>query len=1196
MKKTFISQRLLFQIVKISFLQIALMLVFSSITIATPVKGQEMLDSKVTLNLSNISLENALTELEKTAQVKFSYNSRTLKLSQKVNVFANNELLSSVLTKLLKPLSIKYVQVSNRIVLRKDDEQSVGFIQESEVGIKVDKLLSADITIKGKVIALENNEPLPGVSVSVKGTNKGTTTNVKGEYSIVVSNEKEVLVFSFVGYQTQELIVGNKTDIDIILKVDSKALDEVIVVGYGELRKRDVIGNVSTITEKDLKRPSTSTFTTALQGRATGVNIRETSGTPGSPVSVQVRGVNSINTGTDPLWIIDGMPVYSGNGLGRSSGTVSQNPMSSINPNDIQSVEILKDAAATAIYGSRGSNGVIIVTTKSGKKEKGKGNLTFDYSSGVSELTTSPQSIRFANTSQWFQIMDIAKKNGGRGVFEPGDILNANFPTGISRNDALNVNTNWFDYVLRKGSYKDANFSYTQGVEKGSIFASFSYRSDKAVNVGNDFERFTGRINVDIEPVKNFKTGAKLNVMFTDNYRNKTESNNPGLSTGTVGGFGSAIMGALPWYPVFDSNNSSGYWNPGAGNLAVIARRDLMLDNKKLYRTIGNVYAEYDIPKIKGLSLRAEASTDIIQDNSTNWILGTVLNSGKTYVYEGAITRTSYNYNSYLKYNRSFHQKHSLNVVGGTESQRTGMYTREMDGRDPVGYNQELGSTSPGIKDNLSGYLSNERYLRSYFGRANYSFQSKYMLGMSIRRDGSSAFSSNVRWGNFAALSAGWVISDENFFKPFKNVLNLLKLRGSFGQTGNESIPGNKNINTLINSATNRYGTTDILAAGSSISIGNTEITWEKTNSYDVGFEFAMFDNRISSSIAYYKQKVSDMLLQISTPPSAAIGSVFGNVGDMQNSGLEFSINSVNVNRNGFKWNTSFNFSTNHNKILKLTPEMERQKGNPLFVGGRLGLYKMCDYAGIDSERGVHMIWEIDRIKYNETGEYVKTGRKIPFTDTNSGLNEMVMKDKSSLPTFFGGFENNFNYKGFDLGVLFTFSGGNYIYNSREKEWTAPSNGYWMKKADLLTESWTAPGQTNAKYPLLFMEGFAPATTAWNLNAVDPNTGLMGYWTNPDINNLIQPNAKETYDKNGGLFLSKYLQKGDFLRLKSLTLGYNLPKKAIASMHLENLRVYGMATNLLTFTKYTGFDPETGANPSILPLVKTFNLGVTVTF
>jgi hypothetical protein len=256
----------------------------------------------------------------------------------------------------------------------------------------------------------------------------------------------------------------------------------------------------------------------------------------------------------------------------------------------------------------------------------------------------------------------------------------------------------------------------------------------------------------------------------------------------------------------------------------------------------------------------------------------------------------------------------------------------------------------------------------------------------------------------------------------------------------------------------------------------------------------------------------------------------------------------------------------------------------------------MCEYAGIDPERGVHMIWEIDRAKYDETGEFIRTGRKIPFTDTNSGLNEVVLKDKSSIPTFFGGIDNTFAYKGFELSVFFTFSGGNYLYNAREKEWTAPAGGYWMKKRDLLTNSWTTPGQTDAEYPLLFMEGFAPATTAWDLNAIDPNTGLKGWWKNPDINNLVQPNAKETYDKSGAKFLTKYLQKGDYLRLKTLTLGYNVPKRLASKMYMENLKIYGSATNLLTFTEYTGFDPETAANPSILPSVKTFSAGVTVTF
>jgi len=1052
-----------------------------------------------------------------------------------------------------------------------------------------------NIAVTGSVTD-SKGEPLPGVTTVVKGTTTGTITDANGKFSLGKVPANATLVFSFVGMQTQEIVVGGKTVVNVTFKDDAISLDEVVAVGYGTMKKRDVIGSVSSVSGKNLKQASSSSFTTSMQGRAAGVNVRETSGTPGSPVSIQVRGVNSINTGTDPLWIIDGMPVYSGSGLGRTTGTVAQNPMSTINPNDIESVEVLKDAAATAIYGSRGSNGVIIVTTKSGKKEKGKGIITFDLSSGVSDLVKSPSSMGLANTTEWFQIMDIAKKNGGRSVFEPGDILNANFPTSISRADALLVNTNWFDQVLRKGSFKDANFSITQGLEKGAIFASFSYRTDKSVNIGNDFDRITGRINVDLEPVKNFKVGAKINLMYTNNDRTKTENANPGGSTGNVGGFGSAIMGALPWFPIYDKNDPSGYWNPGAGNLATIARRDLMLDNKKTYRALGTLYGEYSLPWVKGLSVRSEFSTDIIQDNSTNWISGTVLNSGQTYVYEGAITRQSYNYNAFLKYDRKFSELHSLTAVAGTESQVTSQYTREMEGRNPVGYNQEMGSTSPATKDMMQGYLNGERYIRSYFGRANYRFKDKYMMGISLRRDGSSAFSSDVRWGNFAALSAGWLISDEKFFAPLKATVNSLKLRGSFGQTGNESIPANRNLNTLTNSASNRYGTQEIMSAGTSITIGNKGITWETTNSYDTGIDFGLFNNRISGSIAYYMQKVSDMLLQVSTPPSAAIGSVYSNVGDMKNWGWEFSINSINLAKGNLKWNTSFNFSTNKNEILRLTPEMERQKGNVLFVGGRLGLYKMCEYAGIDPERGVHMIYETDQDLYNSTGEIKKTGRLIPFTDTNSGLNEIILKDKSSIPTYYGGLDNTFNYKGFDLDIFFTYSGGNYLYNSREKEWTAPSNGYWVKKRDLLTDSWTTPGQTNTKYPLLFMEGFAPATTAWDLNAIDPNTGRKGWWKNPDINNLVAPTAKETYDKNGARSLTKYLQKGDYLRLKTLTLGYNIPKKIAAKMSMENLKVYVSGTNLWTLTDYTGFDPETAANPSILPSVKTYSAGITVTF
>ncbi len=1056
----------------------------------------------------------------------------------------------------------------------------------------------AQHTVMG-VVTDSANETIPGVTIMVKGTNIGTTTQRDGSYSINAAGDA-VLVFSFIGFEAQEIAVNGRSVINVVLSPAFMDLDEVVVVGYGTMKKRDAIGSIASISGKDLQMASATSFTTAIQGRAAGVAIRETSGTPGAPINVQVRGVNSIFTGTAPLWIIDGMPVYSGDGLGRSEGTVSQNPMSTINPSDILSVEVLKDAAATAIYGSRGSNGVIIVTTKSGTKGKDKGIVDFEYSTGMSHLTTSPEVLGFANTTEWFEIMDIAKMNGGRTQFLPVDILTTNFQTLITREDAEKVNTNWFDYVLRQGSYQEANFSYTQGLEKGAVYASFSYREDKAVNVGNDFDRLTGRINIDLEPVRNFKTGARMNLMYTNNYRNKSSVGNPGVSTGGVGGFGSAVMTALPWYPVYNDNDDpeSGYWNPAAGNLALVSRRDLLYDNKKTYRTLGTLYAELNLPWIKGLALRTEGSVDLIHDNTINWNSGTVMNSGKTLIYEGAITHTSYNYNAFFKYDTSFGDNHSINAVAGTETQATNMYTRQMIGRDPVGYNQEMGSTSPGIKDEMQAWLGGEYYIRSYIGRANYKLMDKYLLGVSFRRDGSSKFSSDVRWGNFAALSAGWIVSEEEFFETLKDRVNLLKLRGSFGQTGNDNIPSNRNINLINNHSRFRYGTSDIMPAGSSFIVGNPSITWETTDSYDAGVDFGLFNYRISGSLAYYMQYVSDMLLQMSTPPSAAIGRVWGNVGDMRNWGWEFNVSSVNINKNDFRWNTTFNFSTNQNKILKLTPEMEREKGNILFVGGRLGLFRMADYAGIDPERGVHMIWEIDREKFEDTGEFIKTGRKIPFTETNSELHQQVLKDKSHIPTFYGGIDNTFNYKGLELSVLFTFSGGNYIYNNLEQHWTTPAGGFRPKKRDLLTNSWTEPGQTDARYPLLFMEGFAPATTAWDVNAIDPNTGQQGWWKNPDINNLVDPGAIEVYDRSNAL-LTKYLEKGDYLRLKSLTLGYNLPKRITSKLFVDNLKIYGSATNLLTFTQYTGFDPESivsSAGVFSLPAVRTYSAGVKVSF
>ncbi|MCC5929492.1 MAG: SusC/RagA family TonB-linked outer membrane protein [Cyclobacteriaceae bacterium] len=1083
------------------------------------------------------------------------------------------------------------------------------FLQFMFLMCVVTQAWSQPLEITGRVVSGDDQQGLPGVNVVVEGTATGTVTDMNGNYRISAPGDA-VLIFSSVGYISERINVQNRSVINFTLLPDITTLDEMVVIGYGEKKKRDIIGSVATISSEDITRMPMTSFENALQGLAAGVSVVQSSGVPGAPVSIKVRGLSSINSSTDPLWVIDGMPVYSGGGLERTQGSTGQSPLSMLNPNDIESIEVLKDASATAIYGSRGSNGVVLVTTKSGRGSKGVTNVTFN--SGLSDLARGPADIGFTNTREWFDLVEEARRNSSKrpnnpdGVFSPFEprTITAFFrdnPTyELTRNEALAVNTNWFDEILRTGNYQDLNLSSSKGFDGGSFFISAGYRDDKSVLKNNRFQRFSGRANLNFEPVKGFEVGARLNFSYTKNDRQKTQTGGAtgSNSGGSVGGFGQANRGALPWFPVFNSDHRSGYWNPMSGsNLTANIDRDLMLDVVDQYRGIGGVYFNYAIPSVKGLSVRSEVSIDFIQNNSVFWIADILREMG-SYATDRAATRSSSNYNIYATYNRNFGEDHNILIVAGTESQSINQYTRDLEGQNLTGSYQQLGVPQDFLS--MSSRLNVEEYLRAFFGRADYKFKDRYLIGTSFRRDASSNFAPEFRWGTFTALSAGWIISEEAFFNIPK--VTMLKLRGSFGQTGNKDIPPNLAQNIYENRPAWRYGTQDLIAAGTRLTnIGTPDITWETTNSYDVGFDFALMDNRISGSIAYYMQNVTDMLLRSQLPNSAGVqgGGIWSNIGDMNNFGFEFEIKSVNIHKNNFKWTTDFNFTTNNSKILSLTPDIDRS-GRGIISGfninrkeGRLRPYFMAEDAGIDPERGINMIWEIDFNHYIATGETIKTGRKVPATLTNLQRNRIIHNDKSAIPRFFGGINNTWEYKGFDLNVLISFSGGNWLYDYEMQRGTNVQIGQVVLRKDLMGNTWT-PDNPNAKYPELRWNSLHD----WGWNHEIPNPGwtgdpndprAFGYWTGGELGAGLGNYNNETEN------WTKYLFRGDFVRVRNIQLGYTFPKELARRMKVSNIRTFISGNNLFTFTpEYEGWDPETGGVN--LPLLKMYNVGITVQF
>jgi len=1048
-----------------------------------------------------------------------------------------------------------------------------------------------DITVSGTVRD-ENGDPLVGATVREKNGLKGDLTDSDGAYRLTLADENATLVFSFVGYGSKEIPVNGRTTIDIALEPSNTSLDEVVVTGYGSQVKRDVTGSISRVEGEQLSAFQAPSLDQQLQGLAAGVQVSATSGVPGSPVRVMVRGTNSLFSGTEPLWIIDGM-ILSNQGGGeltgfsRNSSTTPLNPLALLNPNDIESIEVLKDAAATAIYGSRGSNGVIIVTTKTGRT--GRGGINVDLSYGITDVLRGPDEIGFVDGPTWLQLADEARLNRGLPVFEPNDILNSDRDSTAFLDRSQIANVNWPDAALRQGEFWDINVSASRSMNKLSYYLSGQYREDESILVSNRLRRVSTRANLDFDPVENLTISTRISLSYTDNQRAPNGGAPGGNSNIARGGYNMSNEGAIPILPVFhptltDAGGNPILFDPLSGrNLVATLDRANYINDVETYRALGGIQLEYRLPFVQGLSIRTEWAADIIQTNNIEWG-NTVIREDSKYGFDFSSTFQRFNYNLFATYNRAFGD-HSINLVTGVESTEQAERARNIEAQQLFGTAQEIGS--PGDIQRVSAGFGGEVYFRGIFARANYKFKDRYLLGGSFRRDGSSIFAEENRWGNFLAASAGWILSEEGFLRD-NSVLTFLKVRGSFGQTGNSAIP---NVATQTSYATwGRYGDT---GAGDLLStIGNEAITWETTDSYDIGVEYEILEGRISGSAAYYRQDVRDMLFQVPIPASSGIFSsnprIWQNIGDMRNSGFEFDINVNVLNRGGWVWNIGGNLTTNDNEVVSLSGEEDeiynvRSNGLVTEVGEAIGYFRLADYAGIDQEGGYELIYEMDLSRFEETGERVRTGNVIPATRSNLQQHLFDFKDKTGLPTFFGGFNTDVSFRGIELAAIFSFQGGNYIYDIAERG-AVMVNGAKQFRQELVGNYWT-PDNRNAEFPAL----------SWN-DRYDV------------INEDGTITENERFDnQRSGQVHDKYLYRGDFVRLRSLRLAYNLPQVWVQQLNMSNVRVGVTANNLWTITDFEGYDPEVvdlGGNRNLgqgwvgvqIPQVKSYNFNLSFSF
>lgn len=1012
MKKSFIYRRLIFQIVKISMLQTLLVIMFTSVAMATPAKEQNMLDIKVSLALNNISLEKALQEIEKSASVKFSYNSRTLNLSTEVNIIAKNEVLSSLLDRLLSPMNIKYVQISNEIVIRKNGDQKVGFILNPQISTKTDNSIVADITIKGIVIDAENNEPLIGVSVVLKGTTKGSSTNANGEFTIDVPNNQAVLIFSFVGYLNQEMAVRNRSNIDVSMKTDNKLLNEVVVIGYGTQSKKDVssaIGSLSVGSKKLADLPITSPEQ-LLQGRVAGVNLTQDTGTPGGRSTVRIRGASSINGGNDPLYVVDGVPVNTGNYNGAAGGAVAQNPLSNISPNDIESIDILKDASAAAIYGSRASNGVIVITTKRGKEDQTK--ITYNTYFGYQEVA---KRIPLLGGPEWGELINEANVNVG------------NAPP-IANPSALTT-TDWQDEIFRRAPIHSNELSLSGGTKKTQYFLSGSYLGQTGVVIGSGFNRGNVRFNFDQKINDRLKVGINMSMS-----RTKTDRVSAGDRDGIV-----AV--AIVKSPAVPARNADGSLNPNdpyisnIDNPLVIA--DQVRNDAFNNRALGNAFLEFKI--LDGLNFRSSIGVDYLSLEEVYFVPPNKLTVvGRTTNGTGTNSMTQdqgwINENT-LNYNKTFKENHRFNVLLGYSNQES-TFSRTVASASNFALEaiQTLGSAS--IKNSNS--TGSSWGLTSYFSRLNYSFKGKFNLAASYRIDGSSRFSENNKYGRFPSVSASYRIGQEDFLKGLKWVEDV-KFRASWGRTGNQEI-GNFTSRGLFAGGFNYIGQSGLAQT----QLANPDLSWESTEQTNIGLDLSFLKGRVNFTIDAYNKNTSGLLLAVPLPTSSGFASSLQNVGNVENKGIELALNTVNIDKTNFKWSTDFNISFNRNEVTNLP-------------GGAIQL-GFNGYAAVIKKGypiGTFYGWNLLRVN-PATGNYdvedVDGNGNIPLPSTT--LDNVVLG--SAQPKFTGGFTNSVSYKNFDASVFLHFVYGNMIFNQAEYSYGRLHT--WFNSSTLARNRWRKPG------------------------------------------------------------------------------------------------------------------------------------------
>lgn len=1007
-------------------------------------------------------------------------------------------------------------------------------------------------TLTGIVVDSKSQTPLIGALVRIKGTTNQVLTDNKGKFFFKTGQKLPyVLEAVYIGYKKQE-IDATSSPLTISLVENESQLNEVVVVGYGTQRKSDLTGAVASVNKGLLSQPAAS-FDNLLQGSVPGINVTQSSGAPGATATIRVRGGNSISFGNAPLYVIDGFIIYNNNdnvNTGASNG-VGVNALSTINPSDIESIEILKDASATAIYGSRGANGVVVITTKRGKR--GRDEISYSTYFGQQQVR---KKLHLLNAAQWASLInDVNVSTGSAKTYSDSAIA------------ALGEGTDWQSAALREGPIQNHELSVSGGDDKSRYLISGNYFNQDGIVVNTGFKRYSGRINYERNIGDKLKVSA--NIFGSQSIEDKLFGN----AYNSINFQNTAFANLLQVSPVVPVYNADGTYYTASPYSSIPTNpiQDFKSTINRTYirRILGNASAEYKI--LKDLTLKVTGGTDLINTKQNYYspsYAGSPGGSSTGYSSQGfasvgSIAASTWINENTLTWDHTFSDKHFLNVLAGYTTQhqedQSAVASAQKFPNDLTTFNN-LNYAGTAV---LSTSDAHESSLNSYLARANYSYNHKYNVTISIRADGSSKLGKNNRWGYFPSLGFSWNAGRENFFRPASSIVNDLKVRASVGRTGNSEVPPYSSLAAL--SPSNYYFNGTLVTGIAPTQIANPDLKWETTTQYNVGLDAGFLDNRLTFTFDAYYKKTTDLLLNVPFPLYSGYSSVLENVGSVENKGIELSLSSDNIKNSAFSWKTTAVFAVNKNKILNLGPGTDYYYPlaptgyvSPVIVkvGLPVGSFWGYNTAGLltdaDVAKGVPYL----------TGVSQQVG-DTKYVDTN-GDGTITTADKhylgSAQPKFTFGLSNTLAYKGFDLSFFFQGSYGNKIFN------------FLQQKLEIPTLSLNASATLLDRY-----------------SAGNPN-GKVAKATNAPVAQVTD----------------RYVEDGSYVKLKTLSLGYSIPRDVLRQLHISQLRVYVTAQNILTWTKYTGLDPEVnffdsdntkqGIDYGAYPSTKGFLAGLNLTF